>query len=75
MIKLKSNNEAKSWDDAKSYCENQGGDLAVIKSVGEHNMIKEQLKKLGDDDLNKFNYWLGLKGEDKGKRIVMSLLL
>ena len=67
MTKLKSNNEAKSWNDARSYYESQGGDLAVIKSLSEYNMIKEKLKKLGDDQLYQLNYWLGLKGEDKGK--------
>ena len=48
-----------NWSDARTTCQNQGGDLAIIRSQDENNFILELLNN--QTMAQKEGAWLGLK--------------
>ena len=53
--KYKVFNKGMSWDQAKIYCESQGGHLVTITSFEEQQVIEKLLR----EDGNRNHYWLG----------------
>ena len=60
LLKLKSAENAKSWDVAQNNCINKTGNLASIETEQERNLVK---KKLEDND-SQDHLWIGLRGPD-----------
>ena len=52
--------ESLTWEQAKSYCEAQGGHLATITSQAEQEIITSLIASSGG------SYWLGAKADDSG---------
>lgn len=52
---------AKTWDEAKTFCESMGGHLVTVTSEGEQKFL-ESIVKNGD----KHQYWLGGKAAEDG---------
>ncbi len=44
----------KTWDEAKTYCENLGGHLVAINTSGEQSIVENMIR-----DGSKSSYWLG----------------
>ena len=55
-------NRSLNWHDAKSYCENKGGHLVTITSLGEQDFVADLIA----EDGNKNCYWLGGHKSSKG---------
>ena len=59
-------NESLSWQEAETYCERNGGHLAVITSAEEQEQIEALLQEhLSEPGKN--CYWIGLKKSDDGE--------
>ena len=56
-------NEGKTWQSAKSYCEQLGGYLVIITSSGEQTFIKDLVQNKG----TKNSYWMGASLGSDGK--------
>ena len=65
---FKTGDDMKSWDDAKTFCKDAGGNLASEHTKQERNYIVDKLKAME----NQAHTWIGLRGpEDQGKKMIV----